>query len=450
MFRGKMWKLGAAYGADVRGIFAIKFALLSTLVLMTVGMAVDFTRLSHAKSQMQDAADMAVLLSAKEKTSENKQWQNLGKKAFREQSRQLQFKGEPNVLLQENNGEVFIEASGRLKPQFMQIFGYPKLDVSVDAAVGLSSPSGEKMEVAFVMDFSDSMEDFGKLASAKAAAQSFFDDLQSIQNGDNIKAAIVPFGGTVGVTLPSNLFLSSPYFPDYDGSSANSTLTTCTGDRPYPYNMSDDSPIASNDDTKLGTYAGGYFGWDPSLHCRERVIDKNLIIEPLTTDLNHLKTQLAGMDATIYTHLALGMGFGQHVLSPKAPYTQAASFSDSNVKKKLIFLTDGAQTTPAHTPPGWSGDSWERIYEAKHRMSAVCENLKNQGVEIYVIAYDYLKGTYAGYIEGDEEQVMRACSSGPDYYFQPGYPEEELRAAFEAIFDHSTLGEQYSELRLLR
>ena len=450
MSRGKIWVIVSAYLAETKGVFAIKFAISMMLLLMTAGISVDVTRMVHAKSLMQDAADMAVLMSAKEKSSENRNWQYVGKNAFRQQSEQLQFKGEPKVLLKESNGELVIEASGRLKPQFMQIFGHPRLDISVDAAVGLGNSSAEKMEIAFVMDFSDSMEDFGKLASAKAAAQSFFDDLQSIQNGDNIKAAIVPFGETVGVTLPSNLFLNSPYFPDYDGSSANSTLTTCTGDRRYPYNMSDDSPIASNDDTKLGTYAGGYFGWDPSLHCRERVMDKNLIIEPLTTDLNHLKTQLAGMEATIYTHLALGMGFGQHVLSPKAPYTQAAPFSDGNVKKKLVFLTDGAQTSPAHTPPGWSGDGWQKIYEAKHRMSAVCENLKNQGVEIYIIAYDYLKGTYHGYIEGDEEQVMRACSSGPDYYFEPGYPEAELRAAFESIFDHATQGEQFSELRLLR
>jgi Putative Flp pilus-assembly TadE/G-like len=46
---------------DERGAFAVWFALVSGMILMGVGMAVDYTRLTNLRSGLQDAADSAAL-----------------------------------------------------------------------------------------------------------------------------------------------------------------------------------------------------------------------------------------------------------------------------------------------------------------------------------------------------------------------------------------------------
>ena len=446
----KMLAHALAFWTDTKGNIVILFVMMMPLILLAAGMAIDMSRAVHARSELQEAADMAVLLGAKENFFENKDWDKKSIKAFKSRSLKMKFKGKPKVSIEEKgDGTIVIDATGQLRPSFMQIFGYPKLEVSVTAAAAVGDPA-QKMEIVFVMDFSDSMSSNGKLGSAKTAVGGFLDQLDAMQSGDTIKASLVPFAGTIGVTLPQSMFVSPTYFSDFDGSMVNSSITTCTGDRVYPYNTTDDAPVATNDNTKFGVYAGGFFQWDPDVTCKDEIIDKNLIVEPLTNDMGDLKTKLDKMAVSTYTHLALGMSFGQHILSPNAPYTEAALFTDEDVKKILIFLTDGAQTTPAHTPLGWSGGSWDKIYEAKHRMTDVCNNLKLKDVEIYIVAYDFLSGTAASYLEGDETEVLKDCSSGSEYYFDPGYPESEITAAFEAIFEHATLGEQYGELRLVR
>ncbi|MGL4488763.1 MAG: TadE/TadG family type IV pilus assembly protein, partial [Rhizobiaceae bacterium] len=56
----------ASFAKDRNGNFAVMFAIASIPVVMGVGIAIDFTRMLNAKTQMQDALDVALLSTAKD------------------------------------------------------------------------------------------------------------------------------------------------------------------------------------------------------------------------------------------------------------------------------------------------------------------------------------------------------------------------------------------------
>ena len=440
MSRGKIWDLGSAYRADTRGVFAIKFALGSMLLLLSVGMAVDMSRVVNAKSQMQDAADMAVLLGATEHSAENRQWDKEGIQAFRDQSKNLPLNGMPNVSLEEkNDGTIVIEATGRLKPQFMQIFGYPKLEVRVDAAVGVGGPVSEKMEVVLVLDFSDSMTSNSKVDRLKSTVNLFLDDITDMQNnGVDVEVGLVPFAGMVYGTFERSAIVTTPLFPDNDGS--GSTFTGCTGDRQNPANATLNSPV--DDASKWGMSADG---------TDQYVIDKcvdhdyaanNLVIQPLTPNINSLRTELSAMVPTYNTHVALGLSMGSHMLSPGIPFAGAASFSDDTTKKVLILLTDGAQTRRAFGP-----GNTKSIEAGVNNLVSLCNELKSQNVTVSTIAYD-LSGNAS--ISGEELDNIQNCASDSSLSFMPDASLQSLKEAFEGIVAGLETNGTIAELRLIR
>lgn len=432
--------IGYDYLKHKGATFALKFALLLPLVLIGVGIAVDMSRMVHAKSLMQDAADMAVLLGATEKSADNKQWDKEGVRAFKAQSKQLQLKGMPAVSLAEkNDGTIVIEASGRLKPKFMQIFGHPRLDVSVDAAVGLKGPPADKIEVVLVLDFSDSMISNSKVDRLKSTVNLFLDDLVDFQNkGVDVKVGLVPFAGMVYGTFERGAIVTTPLFPDNDGS--GSTFTGCTGDRLHPANATLNPPV--DNDSKWGISADGT-DQNTIDKCEDHgYAAKNLVIQPLTSNINSLRTEISGMVPTYNTHVALGLSMGSHMLTPNMPFAGAASFSDTTTKKVLILLTDGAQTRRAFGPGNTKSSS-----AGVDNLVSLCNELKSRNVTIGTIAYD-LSGNAS--ISGDELDKIRNCASDSALSFMPDASLQSLTEAFEGMVSGLETSGAMAELRLIR
>ena len=182
-------------------------------------------------------------------------------------------------------------------------------------------------------------------------------------------------------------------------------------------------------------------------------------LTPLTNNRARLEEAIATMtpwngNGTI-AHL--GAVWGLRVLSPGAPFTEGASFNDPNVNKVMVILTDGrnlissvnrrcTRTNPKYnshyTGYGYVSEGRlgttnirrvERVLNEKMRRT--CENIKEQGVEIFTIVF--------GLEDRGIQRLFRTCASKPENFFES--PDNEaLDTAFRAI------GAKLSNLRVAR
>ena len=113
-----------AFKKDVRGVFALKFALILTPILIAVGIAVDLSRTVSVKTKLQNAADAATLTARMNMESSPKEWREIATQAFEENIQNIPLKGTPKLKFSTPEADmVQLKVQGHLKPQFIQIFG---------------------------------------------------------------------------------------------------------------------------------------------------------------------------------------------------------------------------------------------------------------------------------------------------------------------------------------
>jgi hypothetical protein len=236
------------------------------------------------------------------------------------------------------------------------------------------------------------MEDNGKYARMTAAARLFIDKV-SKDNGDRTKIGIVPFSEYVLATLPGGMIRGTP------AEDANKQMKVCLRNRDYPYSTEDATPTTTIDASRWPSIPAD----DPA--CKAYV-DGNLALRDLTDDFNGIKDALSGMRPTSYTNIALASEMGFHMLAPNRPFETARDFSEQDLKKIMILLTDGMQTVSATGPSG--GPS---TLDADESTAEVCTNAKAEGIRIFTVAYDI-----------NEERVrtlLSGCASSATTYFEP-------------------------------
>ncbi|MBX9746573.1 MAG: hypothetical protein K2X34_06710 [Hyphomonadaceae bacterium] len=189
-------------------------------------------------------------------------------------------------------------------------------------------------------------------------------------------------------------------------------------------------------------------------------------IVPLTTNESALQTAIAGMQHWMGggTNQVEGLAWGWRVLSPVAPFTQGEAFNADrdNVRKVIVLMSDGENTNVGTDavmgtdysaynymgfwrdyasgnlltqllfgilhgalPPGITrrdiDSSGEYVDYVDSRQRELCERIKDEGIEIYVVRFR----------DGNED-LMRDCASGDDHFFNANNA-AELAAAFDAI-----------------
>lgn len=196
--------------------------------------------------------------------------------------------------------------------------------------------------------------------------------------------------------------------------------------------------------TKLITETGSTITIGPNRSCPTPII-------PLTDDFDKLRLAASQMSEWngSGTNVSEGLSWGQRVLSPQPPYTDAAPYKTAGVTKVVMLLTDGEnvvygasntpqksdytsygylasgrfgssnQTTAARNVDGWTKD--------------VCTQLKNQGVQIYTMV---LQADTAA-----NRSLYSACASDPSDYYAVEDP-----AKLPNVFQ--TIANKFSRLQL--
>lgn len=486
------------------GNVAIIFALAAVPIVLAGGAAVDYSRAFVVQQRLTAALDAAALAVGASPKTDFDELNELAQDYFKANypAEELGVPGELHLTV---DGEtVRMNATAELETALMGIVGIHEMDVYSDVEV---TKEKNALEVALVLDNTGSMRSYGKIDALKQASR----DLIDIMFGDEatpelLKFALVPFSASVNI---GDQYLNSGWIDRNAGNSLhgvqfengdrnvfdqfdklrNKSWNGCVEARRAPYDTEDTPPSAGNSDTLWVPYyapdepdrraadrVGYWYGnsyLDDEVSWRNRDMDErqrrtpkyenewvnssgpyfnceNRPILPLTNNKAVLLDAIDRMSADGSTVIPIGLAWGWRVLSPGAPFTQGASYTDDSVKKVIILLTDGQNDIgrlPNHNRSWYNGYGYvaqARLGttnanaahdELDRRTALLCDNVKQADVLVYTITFRVNSNSV--------RNLMRSCASASSMYFDSP-SNSELRENFKEI------AKQLGKLRISR
>ncbi len=412
-----------SFARDCRGAAAVVFGIAAVPVLLVAGVAVEFSGLNRARTELQALSDAAALAAAGAYAVGNDSYANVANSYIQENKKGGLLENVavvPTTTPNETDSTMTVESTVDVPTTLGALVGQDSNEISVRSKVMLPVFSDHhKGEIVFVLDFSWSMTEtvngVQKYETLRTEAVDLVNALsQSGDNGD-VKFGLVPFSNTVRVSMPRNY---------YNGQTSTSNWTRCVEDRRYPYNRQNTAPVtsSSNHITKFVDEGS----------CSSSFGSRNLNVRDLTTNHSGTVSAIQSMEPYNMTHISLGMEWGYHLLSPGAPYTSGVSFGDTETLKAIVLLTDGRQTMDGWGP---GNVSWQRsVAHAEANLEALCSNMKADGIRVITVSFDLADST-----EAETETRLRNCAgdiNAPDgdYYFNAN-TNADLANAFGIIRD---------------
>jgi Flp pilus assembly protein TadG len=411
------------FAADRRGVVAVVYALTLLPLMMGIGAAVDYSRASSSRVDLQSAVDAAALAVGRVAIE-------LGRTDNTVQAREAFDAG-----FQRNDGtaitrfqvtqdlKIVVDVDARVPLAFGKLLRIDSIDVKARAEVPLDDMT---VEVALVLDNTGSMAASNKMVYLKEASKSLITKLQnaSVVN-TNAFVAIVPF--TTQVRLPISVG-PHPYGGTYDPvntipgvrinhpkDAAEPKLNVtfpwygCLIDRDQPndsdgYDGQGVPLVTSLPETLL-----------PASNCLTALSP----VRPLGRDFTALRTHIDSMGTAGATNTGIGLAAGLAVLTPSLmannPILNTGARQPSRfVKKHLIFLTDGENTMNR-----WSTDP----AQIDGRTQQICTEIKQSNLNIVLHTILLMQGNAT---------LLQNCASTPERYHFVTDP-TQLNAVFDAI-----------------
>jgi Flp pilus assembly protein TadG len=383
----KLKSLFTRFKADQNGTVALIVSLAAVPLMIIAGSAIDYAQFAAAQTQTQAALDAGALAGAAARDVSDTKRIEFALATFNENIKTgpaSHVTVTPSFSIKDK--VVISKASVEVPTALMKIVGIGKMTGVSHAEVSIAQE--KKAEIVMALDYSGSMEEMSggkvKYIAMRDAATKLVNDL-SATSPDKVKFGLVPFSHHVYTTLPAANVLGA---------------TTPTSDPATKWNQPQ-APVHA----KWG--CDGY-------------VSNHLTTIDLTDKFSKVTTQLSKMKPYAWTHIALGVEFGYHMLSPNAPYTQGASFSDTGTKKFLVVLTDGAQTEPGFGPAGS-----RNVANGEANLTKLCTSAKANGITIITMAFDLDDST--------TRKRLQACATDPTTDFFIANDDADLEKAFETV-----------------
>ena len=157
----------------------------------------------------------------------------------------------------------------------------------------------------------------------------------------------------------------------------------CVIDRAQPYDTQSDAPVTSNASTLY-----------PAAKCATNSL---LPVMDLTTDISSARTYAQKMTPAGNTNITIGIQWGMEVLSPSAPFTNGAQFTDTTINKYMIILTDGQNTQNR-----WS----TKASDIDARTAIACGKAKDLHITVFTVR-----------LEDGNSDMLSKCASQAGYYY---------------------------------
>jgi Flp pilus assembly protein TadG len=413
----------AAFVEDRGGNFAIMFAIAAVPVLMSVGIAVDYTRMLNAKSDMQNALDVALISTAKD-IAQGKIKPSDAKAAvqtfFELNLNANRYDAVTTTITNFKFDPATIKVSADVQTDLALVF--PVFGMGKTAKVTTASSASyveRKVEVSMVLDVTGSMGDkikstgSTKIIDLKAATNDAIDAFLD-NNAGKTRVAIVPYSAGVN----SGSFVSAVRDP-----AGGMPVDACANERRGVHMFDDVSPSVAKVTRANEMKTKAWF------------ICPTTPVQPLTDNKVVLKTLVSTLSANGSTAGHMGIQWGQYMLSPKWKSLMPAKAEPTNyhtphTDKVMIVMTDGLFNTEfskAASLPNVAG-----VAQPSGRLAiGYCDNLKANGVKVYTIGFD-LDGISAKPDRDEATATLTTCASSPANFFKADNG-AQLTAAFKEI-----------------
>lgn len=387
------------------------FAAAVIPVVGLVGAAIDYSRASSIRSEMQAGLDATALMLSKEASGlTTQQMQDKATAYFQAVFNRPEAKGviiTPTYTTVNGSSTVRVAATGSVDTTFTRILGQTSMDLGSSSEVTWGF---KKLELALALDNTGSMVELNKMSELKKAAKALLDTLKSASQKDgDIKVAIIPFNTDVNVGT-DKVNANWINWADWDSQNgqyckkngqcsnldqgnavwtpnSHNTWNGCVTDRDKDYDVTDTAPDTVLTKALFPAHQGSM--WSP---CPEQVL-------PLTSGWGVLNSKIDAMMPVGLTNVTIGLVWGWHALTAGAPLTEAAPPS-SDLDKVLILLTDGENTM----------NRWGiNPADIDERTKKVCDNIKKDifnNIKVYTVRI----------IEGNAS-LLQSCASKPDMYY---------------------------------
>ena len=391
--------------SDTRGNVAMMFGLAIVPILLFTGASVDYTRASSERERILAALDATGLALAKLPAGTALGvMQAKGADYFAASFQRRDIDTTPTLTINVVGNKIQLQATSAVKTAFMRIAGYDTLPIAVDSEV---TNERKKIELALVLDNTGSMGSAGKMPALKAAVNDLLTQLQAkVVNPDDVKVSIVPFATSVkidtnnwnagwlrwDVTLENTSLSWSLRQPP-----TTAQWTGCIADRDQPWDINSAPPAMLDSRYVVAK-------------CAATNLER---MEPLTTDLNLIRTRANAMTPGGNTNVTIGLTMGMATLRNDSPLG-ANSSNASDVEKFLILLTDGDNTQNR-----WSNGSGN----IDPRLSAACTLAKTSNIKIYTIR-----------VIAGNAGLLQACATNPSMYYDVQNA-SKLQPVFQKIIE---------------
>lgn len=419
------------------GNFAIMTALFAVPIIASAGIALDIMAAFNKQSEIQSAADTAVLTAASSGQTDEEKIKDIVRKAFfTNLTGMYGTKATINSITYTDGKYITMTATATVPLTLAKII-HPQ-GIPIQIRTQAVSGSDDTVEIAMVLDNTYSMSG-QKITDLKAASNTLldvFDKTLDAKNKDKVRFSLVPFSTYVNVGLPNR---NAKWLSVAADSSTSTTTYQCSTNKPVisqtcvktnktcyndgvPYSCTSTSctnqvygpPVTTcKDVTNTNTQK-----WNGCVGSRSNpndVVDTDATgkkytglmntscgspLVQLTNNYTTLRTAIKNMTPNNETYIQPGVIWGLNVLSPEEPFTDAAAYSD-DTKKFMIIMTDGSNTRSPNYPTHNSTNTTT----ADNLMSTTCDNAKKKGITIFTIGVGIGNSTTAN--------KLAACASDP-------------------------------------
>jgi Flp pilus assembly protein TadG len=440
------------------GHMALMTAIGSIAILGSVALAIDLTRGINKQVNLADASDAVALLLAKSGLETDAELM-----AAAETHLAQLYPGPDGAELRilsinKDGDQVTVRLADNSKAGFSGILGRGDVDVSAGASAIYAQ---REMDIALVLDTTLSMGDPAtgggtKLDALKRSADTMVSTIESY-NSDAVRMSVVPFSNYVNVGLSRR---NSPWLRvDADSTTTTNVcrnvrpVTSRTNCRRETYSCDRDGVASTCSRNRCDVTYGptqrvcgpqtNRQTWHGCVGSRNVPMDTrpgfggNRIpgllnarcgeeLQPLTNDLDDVKTTIADMTASGNTYMPSGLMWGWRTLDSDMPLRTTDNGSD----KVLILMTDGMNS---RSKQGERHERRNNNADADRKTRDICESVKNDDITIYTIAYEVT--------DASTRALLENCASGGGNFFN-ARSVDELEAAFRDI------GESLNELRI--
>jgi Flp pilus assembly protein TadG len=429
---------------DRRGNVAPIFAIAILPVIGFVGAAIDYSRASAIRSEMQGALDATALMLSKEAAGlTSTQLTDKANTYFNTLFHQPDAQGVTITASQTTDGgsSLTVNGAGTVPTSFTKLMGFSDMPFKSTSTVKWGST---KLRVALALDNTGSMSSSGKMTALKAATKNLLTILQgAATTAGDVQVSIVPFAKDVNVGK-SKYTAEWLNWTSWDSPGAGNGHyaysgggSVCIGN--WCWNGSSwvqqtQTWVANNHNTWNGCVTDRDQDYDvknttPSIlpgvnatkFVPEQYGDCPTALLPLGYDWTALSQKVDDMTPAGNTNITIGLALAWQTLSQGVPFSVAALPPDT--QQIIILLTDGDNTENRFSSSQSAIDA---------RTKKACDNVKAAGITIYTVLV----------MQGNAS-LLKDCATKQDMYFG-------LTSANQLVGTFNTIGTNLAKLRISR